>query len=362
MDQARTVYEGKPEDISVGAFRDHTPGYERDFVYRGPTFFTSEVYLRRDGALVAIDKPADAQLSVYRDLLLLTLRSDWTVGGRTYRAGSLLASDFEAFLKGSRTLDVLFEPTARASLASFSPTLHHILLNTLDNVRSRVEVLTRKAGAWTRQPLPGVPDFGSVDATAVEPDRSDEFFLTADDFLTPTSLSLGVAGTNARADRLKSLPSFFEAGDLAISQHEAVSKDGTHVPYFQVSRKNVATDGTNPTLLYGYGGFEISMTPDYGGAERGGMAREGRRLPSRQHPRRRRVRTGVAPRRPQGESPQGLRGLHRRRGRRHRAEAHLDTHTSASWAAATAACSWATCSPCGPTSSAPWSARRRFST
>jgi len=277
MDQARTIYEGKPEDVSVGAFRDHTPGYERDFVYRSPTFFTSEVYVRRGGDLVHIDKPADAQLSAHRDLLLLTLRSDWSVGARTYRAGSLLAADFEAFLEGSRQFEVLFEPTERVSLAGFSPTLHHILLNTLDNVRSRVQVLTRKVGAWTRQALPGVPDFGSANATAADSDRSDDFFLTADDFLTPTSLSLGVAGASAVAERLKALPSFFEAADLAISQHEAVSKDGTRIPYFQVSRKSVALDGKNPTLLYGYGGFEISMTPDYralngaGWLEKGGV-------------------------------------------------------------------------------------------
>ncbi|MFI5183673.1 MAG: prolyl oligopeptidase family protein [Vicinamibacteria bacterium] len=275
LDKAQVVYEGKADDISVGAFRDHTPGYERDFVYRAPTFFTSELYLRRGGALLKIDKPDDAQLSVHRDLLLLTLRSDWTVGGRTYRAGSLLAADFEAFLKGSRDLDVLFEPTERVSLAGFSPTLHHILLNELDNVRSRVHVLTRTDGVWRREPLPSIPDFGSVDASAVDGDRSDDFFLTADDFLTPTSLSLGNAGGGAAAERLKTLPSFFEAGGLTIAQHEAVSKDGTRIPYFEVSRKGPSRDGQNPTLLYGYGGFEISMTPDYGALNGAGWLERG---------------------------------------------------------------------------------------
>ncbi len=275
LEKAQTVYEGKLEDVGVEGWRDHTPGYERDFVLRRPTFFTDETYLRRDGALIKIDKPDDAQALVHRDLLLLTLRSDWTVGGRTYRAGSLLAADFEAHIKGVRRFDILFEPTDRTSLASFSGTPHHILLSELDNVRSRLYVVTRKDGAWTRAPLPGIPDFGSASAWAVDGARSDDFFMTADDFLTPTTLSFGTAGETATPERLKTLPSFFEAGGLAIAQHEAQSKDGTRVPYFEVSRKGLAADGKNPTLLYGYGGFEISMTPNYGALNGAGWLEKG---------------------------------------------------------------------------------------
>ena len=85
------------------------------------------MFLRRDGKLVKIEKPDSANASVHRDLLLLELRDDWTVGGKTYPAGALLAADFEGFLKGERRFDVLFEPTERKSLAGFSPTLNHVL-------------------------------------------------------------------------------------------------------------------------------------------------------------------------------------------------------------------------------------------
>ena len=78
--------------------RDLTPGFERDFVGRRPTSSPSEIFLRRDGKLVKIDKPDDAQVAFHREWLLLQLRTDWTVGGRTYPAGALLAADFEAFL------------------------------------------------------------------------------------------------------------------------------------------------------------------------------------------------------------------------------------------------------------------------
>ncbi len=274
---AETVYEGQPTDVSVVAARDHTKGFERDYVFRGVTFFSNEMFLRRDGKLVKIDKPDSANASAWRDLLLLELRDDWSVGGKTYRAGSLLAADFEGFLKGERKLDVLFEPTERKSLAGFSPTRHHILVNELDNVRNRVYVLTRRGAAWSRAPLPGMPDFGTVTATAVDEEDSDDYFMTVTDYVTPTSLAIGAAGQEAPATKLKQFPAFFDATGLEVGQHEATSKDGTRIPYFQVSRKGLALDGKNPTLLYGYGGFEVPMVPGYSGGvgsawlEKGGV-------------------------------------------------------------------------------------------
>jgi len=273
---AETVFEGMPDDVSVFAARDHTKGFERDFVYRGVTFYSNEMFLRRDGKLLKIEKPDSANPSVHRDLLLLELRDDWTVGGKTYPAGALLAADFEGFLKGERRLEVLFEPTPRKSLAGFSPTLDHVLLNELDNVRNRVYVLTRKGGVWAREPLPGMPEFGTVSADGVDDEESDDYFLTVTDYLTPTSLSLGTVG-KGMPEKLKHLPAYFDAKGLAVSQHEVASKDGTRIPYFQVARKDLALDGTNPTLLYGYGGFEIPMVPGYSGGvgsawlEKGGV-------------------------------------------------------------------------------------------
>jgi prolyl oligopeptidase len=259
---AETIYEAQAEDMMALAFRDHTKGFERDFVHRSITFYTTELFLRRDGKLVKIDKPESANASVHRDLLLLRLRDDWTAGGRTYPAGALLATDFEGFLKGERRFDVLFEPTERRSLAGWGATLNHVLVNELDNVKNRVYVLTRRDGKWAREPLPGMPEFGTVTASAVDDEDSDDYFMTVTDFLTPTSLFLGTVGKSA-PEQLKQLPAFFDTRRLAVSQHEAVSKDGTKIPYFQVARKDLALDGKSPTLLGGYGGFEISELPVY---------------------------------------------------------------------------------------------------
>jgi prolyl oligopeptidase len=274
LESATNVYEGRPEDVSVGAYHDDTPGFERDLVYRAVTFYSTEFFLRRDGQLVRIEKPDDATGGPWRDWLLLTLRSDWTVGGTTFKAGSLVASKFDDFMAGRRDLQVLFTPGERTSLSDYAPTLHHLLLTTLDNVRSRVEVLTPTEHGWTRAPMPGIPEFGSVGAWAVDADHSDDYWLSITDFLTPTTLALGTVGGGPAAT-LKQTPAFFEAGSAEVSQHEAVSRDGTRIPYFQVSPRNLKLDGSAPTLLTGYGGFEVAVQPYYSGVQGSGWLERG---------------------------------------------------------------------------------------
>ncbi|MBI2944612.1 MAG: S9 family peptidase [Candidatus Wallbacteria bacterium] len=276
LESAETLFEGHSTDVAVVAARDRTPGYERDFVVRSPTFYTNEMFVVRGRKLVKLEKPDSASADVHQEILLLTLREDWTVGGKSYTAGSLLACDFEEHLAGRSRFDVLFEPSARTSLAGVSPTRHHILVNELDNVRNRVYILTRADGTWTRKPLEGMPELGTVSASAVDSTESDDFFLTVTDFLTPTRLFLGTVG-GPPVEILKELPSFFDASMLTVTQLEAISADGTRVPYFQVARRGLSLDGEHPTLLYGYGGFEVSQVPVYspgqgvGWLERGGV-------------------------------------------------------------------------------------------
>ena len=275
IDEAPSLFEGKAEDVSVAASVVHDHGRVYEFILRGLTFFTSEVWLRRGDEWVYIDKPNDARIETFTDQILLRLRSDWTVNGKTYRSGSLLAADFEAYLRGEREFVVLFEPSERKALTSTSATKNYLILNELENVRSRVYALKRDNGQWMRSELT-TPEFGSVRVRGIDAAESDDYFMTANDFLTPSTLCLGTVGV-ATQEKLKGLPELFRADDLTISQHEAVSKDGTRIPYFEVSRKELTTNGDNPTLLYGYGGFNVSQLPFYSGTlgaawlERGGV-------------------------------------------------------------------------------------------
>jgi prolyl oligopeptidase len=280
MADAMLVYEGRPADLAVSAFHDTTPGFERDFISRALDFYSDELYLRRaDGALAKIDAPDSVMKSVHREWLTLQLRDPWTIGGRTYAAGALLATRFDDFMAGKRAFDVLFEPTASTSLESFTWTRHHLVLNVLDDVKNRLSVLTPDAGGWARSAFAGAPTFGTLGVRAVDADDSDAVWLTAADYLTPSTFALAQvsAGADGTPEVLKTMPTFFDASKDVIEQHFAVSKDGTKVPYFLVRPKGLALDGQSPTLLYGYGGFEVSLTPSYSGIvgkgwlERGGV-------------------------------------------------------------------------------------------
>jgi prolyl oligopeptidase len=262
MDEAKVVYEGLPEDMYISGFHDDTPGYERNFVSRTVAFYNDELYLLSDeGQLQKIDVPNSVNKTVFRDQLLLELREPWEVGGQRYEAGSLLVANFDDFLSGQRKLQVLFTPTERTSLAGFSPTKDTILLNVLDDVKNRIFVLEPDGQSWSSRPLPGTPSIGTVTVSAVDPDESNEFWMISSGYLTPSSLYVGVVGE--QPELLKQLPAQFDADGLEVQQFFATSKDGTSVPYFLVAAKELALDGTNPTLLYGYGGFEISLTPNY---------------------------------------------------------------------------------------------------
>jgi prolyl oligopeptidase len=272
--QATLVFEGKTEDVSISAWHDPTPGFERDFVGRATTFFTSETYVVDvAGTPRKLDLPDDAEPSVHKEWLLVHLRTPWAVGGKTYPAGALLATRLDAFMAGARALTVLFEPTASTSLTEMTWTASHLVLKILDDVKSRLTVLTPGEGAWRAAPFTGAPAIGTIWVDAIERD-SDEVFMTTTGFLTPTTLYQARLGEAPR--KLKEMPAFFDATGVQVTQHFATSKDGTRVPYFEVAPQDMVLDGSHRTLLSGYGGFEVSEVPFYsGGIGRAWLAQGG---------------------------------------------------------------------------------------
>jgi prolyl oligopeptidase len=269
---ATLIYEGKPEDVHATASHDPTKGFERDFVLRDVEFFRSEVYLRRGDELIRLDIPEDALFGAHREWLLVQTRSAWQVGDTTYQPGTLLAADFDAFVAGSRDLTVLFEPDAHNHLSYYSWTRNHVIVHTLSDVRSRLTVLTPGPDGWQRSTLPGVPEDSYTDLVDTESDTDDAFMLLSSGFTEPATLTRGVIG-NDEVEVLKRAPAYFDATGLTVRQFSTTSDDGTTIPYFVVGPEK---PNGGPTLLYGYGGFEIAMTPAYSGTiGRGWLARGG---------------------------------------------------------------------------------------
>jgi len=272
LDQARPVFEGKVDDVSAGVVSVHTPDGRYDLAERAPDFFSAEVFLIREGRLVKLEMPGDvSDYDIFKKQLLLSLRTDWKPAGKTYKQGSLLAIDLERFLSGNREFKVLFEPTERTSLASFSVTKDLLLVSVLDNIASRIYEVRLERGNWPQTEIP-VPRMGSASVSATS-SLSNDYFLTYTDFLTPTTLQLVRDG--GKAQTVKTMPVFFNAEGLQVEQLDVPSQDGTRIPYFLVRRKDVKLDGLNPTLLTGYGGFEIPSRPSYRSLDGAGWLEKG---------------------------------------------------------------------------------------
>jgi prolyl oligopeptidase len=272
LSEAQTVYQGQRDDVAAQAFHDPADGFERDFVVRAIEFFRSQWYVRTgDGGLVPLPVPQDAVVDVHREWLLVRTRSRWEAGGASYPPGALLAAGFDDFLAGDHTLTTLFEPDEHTSLSYHAWTRHHLILNLLRDVRSELLVLTPGPDGWQRGTLPGVPGFAQTDVVSTDPLDSDEYMLVSSGFTEPETLRRAEVG--GEPEILKQAPVFFDAAGLTVRQFFATSADGTRVPYFVVGPGR--PDG-GPTLLTGYGGFEVSLTPSYSGViGRGWLARGG---------------------------------------------------------------------------------------
>lgn len=308
--EAEIVLSAPGTSTGVLAYRDR---WGRTWVGEHPDFYTEELWLLpRDAAgvdacesaallaragttaapgAVRVPVPASAQAVPARDRLLIRLREPWEEAGATHPAGALLAARLEDFLRGSARLETLFTPTASACLEDFTVTEHHIVLTELDDCVASLEVLTPPpptGGPWARRrldlsalagtdadPAPPAPALSdetllrpgrallAVAAAAVDPRGDDRLWLTVSSFTRPTTLALGeldAGGSLGHVEVLRRAPGRFDAKGVVVTQHAAVSEDGTRVPYFQVGRPSAAPA---PTMLYGYGGFEVSLGVDY---------------------------------------------------------------------------------------------------
>jgi prolyl oligopeptidase len=301
IEDAPVVFEGEKTDVAVNGYIADERNWGGDLWQihsRSVTFYTSKYWMAKlteDHLLKPGDRPADLPDPEFREmeiqddatmdymgkLLFISLRSDWTPheGGVTYKQGSVIYCDLDTFWsqgKAAVSYTVLFEPTARTAYEYFTCTKNYLILSTMDTVKSKLEFFKLGEDGTSLTSLSG----GNVEAKIrdcncrpIDSMESDEFWFTTSDFVTPSSLFAADASkveseTIGEEDvfiteKLKSLPPQYNADDLVVEQKFATSKDGTEIPYFMVRKKDLVLDGRNPTLLYGYGGFEISLGPHY---------------------------------------------------------------------------------------------------
>ncbi|MDV8001592.1 prolyl oligopeptidase family serine peptidase [Rhodococcus sp. IEGM 1408] len=294
--QAPEIFAGRTEDVAVGASYDLTSG--RFLASRAPDFHTSQEWFWPAGGDPVADAPhllpvpEDCRVDSCGDWLLLRPRTDLEVAGRTHPGGSVLVLPWAAVDADPTALPdpvVLFSPTPSTTVEDVTWGRGRILLTILDDTESRLDAFAipnHADGPWRRLTVDGLPEHVSVDvlscdrlsgmdgtgtdgstadgagagegAAGERPHPDDAVLAVSGPIVPPSLVLLRADGTTTT---LGSTPDRFDTSGIEVTRHTAVSDDGTLVPYTVMRGPGPA--GPAPTILYGYGGFEISMRPSY---------------------------------------------------------------------------------------------------
>ncbi|MFL5297811.1 MAG: prolyl oligopeptidase family serine peptidase [Phenylobacterium sp.] len=259
--EAQEVFRGQKTDVGAQGLVLHGDGGRADgvLIQRGQTFYEREYRLLGERGLAAVPLPRKVEYDAYVDgQAVFTLKEAW----RGFPAGAVVSYELADLKKDPAAAkpQLVFQPGPRQAAQSVDATRDRLVITLLEDVKGAVETYDHKAGVWLGRRL-GLPR----DANIVEVDASDsddQAFFTAEGFLDPTSLWLAdaAAGTTAK---VKTLPARFDASKDVVEQHWAMSSDGAKIPYFLVRPKAMKPDGSTPTIMYGYGGFEVAKPPVY---------------------------------------------------------------------------------------------------
>ena len=266
LSRAVEIFRGARTDVSVDPLRlVDGAGHSVTMIVRAPSFFETDYLLLTPRGLRRVAVPLKSSFTGMVDgWLLLQLNEDWNAGGKRFAQGSLVSVNLGDLRANPANLHprLVYAPGPRETLDTVAVTKTAALLVIYANVRARAFLYTPVANGWRRRRL-ALPDNSSIDVAATNP-HTDAYFVDSRGFLIRTSLYAGNAASS-RVVEIKRLPPQFDATRDVVDQHEATSRDGTRIPYFVVHSKKMVADGSNPTVLYGYGGFAISMTPFYSG-------------------------------------------------------------------------------------------------
>jgi prolyl oligopeptidase len=271
LSDAELVYECEQTDIAASLSYDQEVGINYFWVIRAISFYDTEHFLRsEDGSLRKVNVPTFMKVEAFGDQLLFEPRKDWVgYDGKEYKAGSLIAVHWESALKSEAAdMTLLFNPTDTKSLDGYCHTKDYLILTVLDDVKTTLVIWKKDGASWTPLDIPYLPtNLGVADASPLSARTRNDIFLTLQGFTSPATLNFTTVGdagiVESSFKKLKALPQMFDATDVVVEQYFCVSADDTRIPYFQVGKPS---SGTRKTLLFGYGGFEISLTPMYNAA------------------------------------------------------------------------------------------------
>ncbi|WP_398483893.1 prolyl oligopeptidase family protein [Tardiphaga sp.] len=270
LDAAAVVFEVEKQDVAVWFGVNRRPGHEGMMFWRALDFTRSHIFVERRhgphaGKRLRLELPEEIDVGAEAEDLLISPKQDWTLGDLKIPAGAVAAIDLDRFLSGARDFEIVFAPTPTRALQSWTETRHGIVLELLDNVRGRLVLMQKSEAGWTETPLPGLPDNASISAQSFggedDPDLGTELLLTVTGFDRPTTTALWDG--HGAPEPLKSAPRNFDPEGIEVQQRHAVAEDGTKIPYFLIGKNLSAKGAPRPTILYGYGGFEVSLTPSY---------------------------------------------------------------------------------------------------
>ncbi|WP_299774192.1 prolyl oligopeptidase family serine peptidase [uncultured Pseudoteredinibacter sp.] len=258
----KTVYEADKASVSAASYTMGKGAENTVFIHDATDFYNAKTFVYNEGKLLAVDVPSDSDVEgLFKGNVYLLLKSDWEHQGNSFKQGSLLYSSLADIKAGKASFKLFQAPSAGKTIKGVAFTKNSLLISWLDNVRSSVVRYTpTKKGKWQEHRLE-LDDKAVVGLVDVD-DRYDDFLVSYSSFIEPSTLYQFNDGKTGK-EKIKSTPAMFDGSSYKVEQYKAKSKDGTMVPYFVVMDKKLKFNGKNPTLLYGYGGFEISLLPRY---------------------------------------------------------------------------------------------------
>ena len=149
-------------------------------------------------------------------------------------------------------------PEADAVLQDMQLIAGQLVINYQKNVSSRLKVFSLDGKQVADVQLPGI---GAAEGVSGRAEGREAFYMF-ESFTTPPTVFRREMG-GGKVSEWAHLDAPVNPANYDVEQVWYASKDGTKIPMFIVARKGLKKDGNNPTILYGYGGFNVSLTPEF---------------------------------------------------------------------------------------------------